>query len=133
MHISPSYTSIGRLFTDQYIFRVPKYQRNYAWTDEQIADFIGDLRKCHASRGLGNSRSHFFGGLVSVEIRIPGSARRQCDLVDGQQRLATFILFVSSIVSVYRSLAATAKQMADTESEALIERRIQDLSQKYLK
>jgi hypothetical protein len=133
MSITPSHTSIGRLFTDQYIFRVPKYQRNYAWTDEHIADFVDDLRKCHVARSSSRARHHFFGGIVSVEERIPGSARRHCDLVDGQQRIATFILLIASMVSIYRSLKADAQAIADTANEKLLEQRVKDLTWKFLK
>lgn len=133
MSITPSHTSIGRLFTDQYIFRVPKYQRNYAWTDEHIADFVEDLRKCHVSRSLGRPRHHFFGGIVSVEERIPGSARRHCDLVDGQQRVATFILLIAGMVSIYKSLLADAQATGDGANEKLLEQRVKDLTWKFLK
>ena len=43
MDITPSYVSIGKLFERNILFEVPKYQRYYAWEDEQVEDFIEDI------------------------------------------------------------------------------------------
>ncbi|TIV75533.1 MAG: DUF262 domain-containing protein, partial [Mesorhizobium sp.] len=43
MTIHPALESVGHLFGSNLIFRVPRYQRYYAWTAEQIADFLNDL------------------------------------------------------------------------------------------
>ncbi|WP_369009927.1 DUF262 domain-containing protein, partial [Escherichia coli] len=41
------------MFQQNFIFRVPKYQRYYAWGDEQIEDFLKDLEVCLAKRTIG--------------------------------------------------------------------------------
>lgn len=43
MVISPIYITIGRMFEQNFLFEVPKYQRYYAWESEQVSDFIKDL------------------------------------------------------------------------------------------
>lgn len=43
MDINPSYTTIGKIFEQNYIFSIPKYQRYYAWEDEQVDDYIRDI------------------------------------------------------------------------------------------
>jgi len=36
----PNYIAIGKMFEQNFLFEVPKYQRYYAWEDEQIKDYI---------------------------------------------------------------------------------------------
>ena len=98
--IEPRYMAIGRLFHENFIFRVPKYQRGYAWGDSEVEDFLNDLWKCYSSRSAGRQRHHLFGGVVSAEGPSPGSARRLCELIDGQQRIATFVIFVTQLVLI---------------------------------
>jgi hypothetical protein len=132
MGITPNYTTIGRLFHAQYIFRVPKYQRNYAWTDQELEDFVNDIMKCYSFRLNGGTREHFFGGIVSVLIQIPGSSRRHCEIVDGQQRLSTFIILVACLISLYEDLTLMAKTLGDSQSEEICKRRLRRLKDKYI-
>jgi hypothetical protein len=50
MAIHPALESVGHLFGSNLIFRVPRYQRYYAWDAEQIADFLNDLELCCKAR-----------------------------------------------------------------------------------
>ena len=43
MIINPSYETIGSIFEKNILLEVPKYQRYYAWDDEQVDDFIKDI------------------------------------------------------------------------------------------
>jgi hypothetical protein len=102
--IEPVYTPIGRLFT-QFIFQVPRYQRGYTWDDPQIDDFLRDFQRCFDARTAGKPRQHFFGGIVGVERKVSGSLYRRCDLIDGQQRIATFVLLARCLETAYQALA----------------------------
>ena len=46
--------TIGKIFSDR-IFRVPDYQRGYAWEQRQCQDFVEDLDL------LNEDQEHFFG------------------------------------------------------------------------
>jgi hypothetical protein len=131
MNIQPRYTSIGSLFRDEYVFNIPKYQRDYAWTDEEVEDFVRDLKNCYIVRSNGQSMHHFFGGVVSVESSVPGSARKQHDLIDGQQRLSTFVMLVACVTSVYKSLRTTLGE-SDKDNDKLLNQRIRELTRKYI-
>jgi hypothetical protein len=126
--ISPEYVTIGELFQLNYIFRVPKYQRGYAWGDSQVDDFLSDLWKVYTDRVAGQPRHHLFGGVLSAEGESPGSARRRCELIDGQQRLATFIIFVSHLVKAYEGLSTGSNQV----NSQLASSRAARLTNKYL-
>jgi uncharacterized protein with ParB-like and HNH nuclease domain len=132
MKIEPNYISIGRLFLENFIFRVPKYQRGYAWGDSHLDDFLSDLGKCYTARSEGNKLHHLFGGIVSAEGPSPGASRRLCDLIDGQQRLATFIILVFHLISAYMDISVEAAASGDTDSQTLAESRARRLKDKYL-
>ena len=89
--------SLQDLFSDR-IFRVPRYQRGYAWEAQQVGEFLDDLTL------LESSRRHYTGTIVLYE---PTNARRvddnegvhyvEADVVDGQQRLTTIVLLLNEI------------------------------------
>jgi hypothetical protein len=132
MKIEPNYITVGRLFLENFIFRVPKYQRGYAWSDSHLEDFLSDLGKCYTARSEGNKRHHLFGGIVSAEGPSPGASRRLCDLIDGQQRLATFIILVFHLITSYTDISANAADSGDTDSQTLADSRARRLMDKYL-
>ena len=63
--------------------RVPDYQRAYAWEEMQIDLFISDLVKY--SEG---ERRYYFGHFIAE------NGGDYWDIVDGQQRITTFVLFL---------------------------------------
>lgn len=66
-------------------FRIPPYQRPYAWTSEQIDDLWDDLVANLAG-------GHFLG---SVVLSSEDESRPQ--VIDGQQRLTTLMLLMSAL------------------------------------
>lgn len=86
------------------LFRIPDYQRGYAWQQQQFVDFWEDVNN------LQNDRYHYTGllslkPLKSKETTTWGSdlwmveaGFKPCHIVDGQQRLTTFIILINEIV-----------------------------------
>lgn len=62
--------------------RVPDYQRAYSWEQTQIELFLADLDKYQ------DSKSYYFGHFIAEDIA------EHWDIVDGQQRITTFVLFL---------------------------------------
>lgn len=96
--------SLSELF-DQRIYRIPDYQRGYAWTIDQINDFWDDLAN------LSEERNHYTGMLSLKKLDkatwekweeerwiIRDAGYVPYHVVDGQQRLTTFIILVNSIL-----------------------------------
>ncbi|WP_312792281.1 DUF262 domain-containing protein, partial [Sphingobacterium sp.] len=136
MRVEPEYAAVGKFFGRDPMYRVPKYQRSYAWDKDEVQDFISDLTNCYNRRkqGSGYEINHFFGGIVSVERKVTGVVHQhEYELVDGQQRFATFILLVASIISVYKDLLTETKAGNDTQNEKIIENRIMRLSDRFIK
>jgi hypothetical protein len=68
MQIFPSHMTIGALLETTGTFEVPKYQRNYAWREEEVTSFLKDLDLCVTAKSAGSFRHHFFGGLSPLEL-----------------------------------------------------------------
>ncbi|WP_445665123.1 DUF262 domain-containing protein [Fodinibius sp. AD559] len=130
MDITPSHVSVGSLFHESLIFNVPKYQRGYAWGDAEISDFLKDISEAYDARINDNPKTHFFGGIVSVRKAIPGAAHEEkCELVDGQQRIATFVILMAKVTKVYQNLLDEEEIPEDREE--IIKKRIEDLKKSY--
>lgn len=72
---------------------VPDYQRGYSWEVEQRSDLIGDIEQIQHQQ-----HHHFTGTLVAS-----AQGDTSCfDVVDGQQRITSLVLLVSSIVRIAR-------------------------------
>lgn len=82
---------IGHQLSDRRI-RVPLYQRSYAWTSEQLDDFIADLRNAFN----GTVREHFLGTVV-----LSDDDGDYVTVIDGQQRLATTALAYCALRDYY--------------------------------
>jgi uncharacterized protein with ParB-like and HNH nuclease domain len=91
---------IGTLLQNRNRFCVPIYQRHYVWNREkQWEPFWQDIRTKAIERLAGRERrfSHFMGAVV-LESRAKPSVKQvpSFQVVDGQQRLTTFQLFLTS-------------------------------------
>jgi uncharacterized protein with ParB-like and HNH nuclease domain len=73
------------------IFKLPLYQRPYAWTKDQWADLLEDVLS------LPKDDSHFFGAIVVVPSEVPIQGFNSFYVIDGQQRLATMLIWLSVI------------------------------------
>jgi uncharacterized protein with ParB-like and HNH nuclease domain len=106
--------SLDSLFKEK-IFRIPDYQRGYAWGPDQLKAFWEDLVN------LPRGRSHYMDVLTLNEV--PSDGIRESDkeywlvddysykvyhIVDGQQRLTTFIIFLQAFVELFRSMPENA-------------------------
>ena len=103
--------SLDELFNNK-IFRIPDYQRGYAWRTEQLRQFWDDLVN------LGEGRSHYTGLITMREIAADNFAarykkehwlvdehsHRAYHIVDGQQRLTTCIVLLQAFVELMRGL-----------------------------
>ena len=101
--------SLDSLFKEK-ILRIPDYQRGYAWQREQLKAFWEDLLN------LPNNRSHYTGVLTLKEIPLEGISNidkefwlvndhsyHMYHIVDGQQRITTFIILLQALVDFLRS------------------------------
>ena len=82
---------LKRVFSDDYLFEIPAYQRPYAWTTEQATELLDDLLTAMGNDGEMEEVSPYFLGSI---VLIKDAHRALAQVVDGQQRLTTLtILF----------------------------------------
>lgn len=133
MHINPAQVSIGELLSNRGTFTVPKYQRNYAWDESQIASFLKDLDLCRSARlaDPDKPRHHFFGGIVTASAPVTGSTRQNNELIDGQQRLATFLMLMVKLRQAMLRLSHAAQQAGDAQVHEFLAGRATILGDRY--
>ncbi|MFZ0928389.1 MAG: DUF262 domain-containing HNH endonuclease family protein [Syntrophobacteraceae bacterium] len=78
------------------IYRVPPFQRDYSWEEEQWEDLWNDLEEMHEKP----EERHYMGALV-----VEGKSDREFSIIDGQQRLATLSLLGLAIIARLGQLA----------------------------
>lgn len=117
MKIETAHQSISVLFEQNPTFEVPKYQREYAWDTEAIEDFVEDLKKCLETRLERRARNHFFGGIVSARLNVPGSSRPSYEIIDGQQRIASFVMLAATVVLSMNAISDEIESKPPRERE----------------
>ncbi len=96
--------TLSKIFTER-LFRIPDYQRGYAWTTKQLQDFWNDIAQ------LDEHRNHYTGVLTLENVPNDTIKSWQDDqwilkaksyqafyVVDGQQRLTTAIILLQVIL-----------------------------------
>jgi hypothetical protein len=119
MPIKATQLSIKLVFEQNHTFQVPKYQRGYAWDEDAVSDFIDDIGRCLKTRSntAPQHRHHFFGGLVTVKQDVPHSNRTNYEVIDGQQRLASFVMLVAAVIRGMSRLLAELTQKVKLNAE----------------
>lgn len=97
--------------------RVPPYQRDYSWTEEQWEDLWNDIERLQADP----DERHYLGSLV-----VEGVSDREFQVIDGQQRLATLSLF--ALAAIARLLSLAEEGVAPEENA----KRAAELRNRYL-
>ncbi|PUD51839.1 hypothetical protein C2R66_02385 [Helicobacter pylori] len=88
------------ILKDELYYQIPIYQRPYQWTEENCEKLLDDLFFNYED----DRESHYFcGSLVLITISKDSKAATY-DIVDGQQRLSTFILLAKVLADLYNGL-----------------------------
>ncbi len=101
-------------------YQIPIYQRPYQWTKENCEKLLDDL---FSSYECYKESDYFCGSLVLIAIRTDSKTSAETyDVVDGQQRLSTFILLAKVLATLYKDLNKTSrdfleKSLGDTDGE----------------
>ena len=70
---------------------IPIYQRPYSWTDEQLRKFISDIFISFWGNDGNSDKEPMFIGTMQLSTK---NANNEQDIIDGQQRLTTFLIFL---------------------------------------
>ncbi|MGL2902122.1 DUF262 domain-containing protein [Helicobacter pylori] len=88
------------ILKDKLYYQIPIYQRPYQWTEENCEKLLDDL---FFNYEYNRESDYFCGSLVLVKSD-PNSKTATYDIVDGQQRLSTFILLAKVLADLYNGL-----------------------------
>jgi hypothetical protein len=131
--------SVSKIFTEA-LFRIPDYQRGYAWGMRQLKDFWTDIEQ------LEPDKDHYTGVLTFEDVSKESYSRWEDDLwiieakkyrpyyvVDGQQRLTTIAILLQTLVE---RLKPTEKlnytDTAKIREKFIFESKDGDISRSYI-
>ena len=106
--------TIKDLFDSSTIFNIPKYQRAYAWEEEQLDAFVEDLEnQVEDLENQDTNKDHFFGTIL-LQKQKPEGEFKIIDIVDGQQRITTIIIFMKLLLTQHKSMGNDVKRLRRT-------------------
>lgn len=85
---------LAKIFSSDFDFVIPAYQRPYAWTDDQALELFDDLHSFYLAEP--EDDSYFLGSIVLIKAE----GKPASEVIDGQQRLTTLTIFLSVITSL---------------------------------
>jgi uncharacterized protein with ParB-like and HNH nuclease domain len=74
-------------------FKIPEFQRPYAWDTDNVNTLIEDLEYT-----VSNNTKHYFGSVVYSD----SGTENEFTIIDGQQRVTTVILLITALFHVLR-------------------------------
>jgi uncharacterized protein with ParB-like and HNH nuclease domain len=90
-----------KVFSNDFAFSIPAYQRPYAWTTDEASELLADLLSFlgDGSQSITDANPYFLGSIVLIKNEnIPDS-----DVIDGQQRLTTLTILLSVLQNLVSS------------------------------
>ncbi len=94
--------ALRKIFSSDYEFTIPDYQRPYAWGKEQALQLLDDLE---GALSRDTDEPYFLGSIVLVKR----GSHPDAEVIDGQQRLTT----LSILFAVLRDLTTNAQLAAE--------------------
>ncbi|GAA8659906.1 DUF262 domain-containing protein [Helicobacter pylori] len=84
------------LVDGDYFYQVPDYQRHYVWDKDHLGALIDDLVGSYTN----NREDEYFCGSIVIA---KNQKDNRWDVVDGQQRLTSFIILACTILKLYKN------------------------------
>ena len=90
--ISGAEFPLAKIFSSDFEYLIPSYQRPYAWTTDQTSELFDDLYDFYRSE---DEEGYFLGSIVLIKEE--GSPK--AEVIDGQQRLTTLTILLATIAA----------------------------------
>lgn len=88
--IEASKEILQKIFSENFWFVIPEYQRSYVWQTDNITELVEDLYFAYSNKP---ESDYFLGSLVLKKFK--ESSFPEYEVLDGQQRLTTFFIIMS--------------------------------------
>ncbi|QAA34087.1 DUF262 domain-containing protein [Clostridium manihotivorum] len=82
--------SIKKLFSDEFFFMIPEYQRPYSWLEENCEQLFDDIYESN------RESEYFLGTIILQEIENIGTGKKYA-IIDGQQRITTLQILLACL------------------------------------
>ena len=102
--------SLGEILKNRFI--IPVYQRPYAWKDENFKDLLTTIRESREQ-----SLPAFFGSIIVAEQESPQFMGKQYILIDGQQRITSFLILLKLIENKLKVLVDNLTKKREQEND----------------
>ncbi|PMB00685.1 hypothetical protein CEN50_02085 [Fischerella thermalis CCMEE 5268] len=112
-------TNFGDLIGHGKIYRVPPFQRDYSWNEENWEDLWQDILLLHNNP----DSSHYMGALV---LQRSSTSDKEFTIIDGQQRLATLSIIAIAVIEKIQKLVdqeeREEEKQANQERQEILKR-----------
>ena len=85
---------LSKIFSSDFEYHNPGYQRPYAWTEDETGDLFNDLYGFFQTE---NTENFFLGSIVLIK----DEQDRYADVIDGQQRLTTLSILFAVLADTF--------------------------------
>lgn len=101
--ISGAEFPLKKIFSDDFVFTIPRYQRPYSWTTEQAGELLDDLLASldGSQHPVEDLDPYFLGSIVLIKDETAPEA----EVVDGQQRLTTLTILLAALAHLVENPA----------------------------
>lgn len=82
---------LSKIFSSEFNYNIPSYQRPYSWTDQEAGILFDDLYDFYKNED--NDENYFLGSIVLIKQ----DDNPKSDVIDGQQRLTTLTILLAVI------------------------------------
>lgn len=120
---NPENQTISQIFNSERIYRVPNYQRQYAWQDKHLNDLWEDLWDAFCNKSEEND-CYFLGSIVVVDKK----GTIYSDIIDGQQRITTLMILLNVIAKNFNEINSNVEKISETPvvTSAIVNNRIKN-------
>ena len=82
---------LAKIFSSDFEYHIPSYQRPYAWTTDETSELFDDLYSFYQSEN--EDEEYFLGSIVLIKER----SKPYAEVIDGQQRLTTLTILFATL------------------------------------
>lgn len=92
--ISGAEYPLAKIFSSDFDYSIPSYQRPYAWTEVQAGELFSDLVDFYTKE---KDDTYFLGSIVLIK----DEGRPHSEVIDGQQRLTTLTILLAALTTQF--------------------------------
>jgi uncharacterized protein with ParB-like and HNH nuclease domain len=84
---------LSKIFSSDFDYVIPSYQRPYAWNIDQTSELLEDLYAFYKQK---QEEGYFLGSIVLIKEE----GKPRAEVIDGQQRLTTLTILIACLASM---------------------------------